>query len=158
EKTSDEKEAEKNIQRCKVILDLLEINGPKPSNTGAQVLKALKEASSDKVRAHAARWLGRTATKAKQDEVDPRPAIEALAEVLKTDKVASVREAAATALGEVARVRTDLRAAVPALTDALKDEDPAVRTAAAATLGRLGNDATPAVAALIDVVQDRKGD
>src|SRR5262249_54868962 len=31
EKTSDEKEAVKNIQRCKVILDLLEINGPRPS-------------------------------------------------------------------------------------------------------------------------------
>src|SRR5262249_54505108 len=90
--------------------------------------------------------------------VDPRTAIEALAEALKTDKSADVREAAATALGEVARVRTDLRAAVPGLTAAVKDDEPAVRAAAAQTLGRLGNDATPAGPARVGLLQDRQGD
>jgi HEAT repeat protein len=48
-------------------------------------------------------------------------------------------------------------AAVPALTEALKSDEPAVRAGAATALGRIGAPARPAVAALRGVLEDEHG-
>src|SRR5262245_47530391 len=65
-----------------------------------------------------------------------KEAVSPIIEVLKKDRDANVRKAAATALGQV---DPDPQLAVAALTTALHDKVPTVRIAAAGALGTLGN-------------------
>jgi HEAT repeat protein len=65
-----------------------------------------------------------------------------------TDKDATARQQAATALGQIGRE------AVPALTQALQDEDASTRSAAADSLAKIGEEAREAVPALKDALQD----
>src|SRR5262249_21140757 len=117
----------------------------------------------DRVRAHAAAWLGLTAKMAKDENVKPEATLAALAEALKEDKSEDVREAAAEAFGELAKVRVDkdkekLQPAVPALAAAMKDASMALRAQAAEALGRIGEPAKPAIPNLIDALLDTKAD
>jgi HEAT repeat protein len=87
-------------------------------------------------------------------------------------KRARVREACATALGRVGSdlltSKTDqpredslvkgFTAAVPVLSEALKDADPGVRAAAAESLGRLSEYARDALPALVETFKDKKAD
>lgn len=99
-----------------------------------------------------------------------------LREALKNDKSAKVREAAAAGLVQLAAERDPIkdavenpeekdktlvagfRAAVPLLTAALKDADPAVRATAAESLGRISKYAGEAMPTLIEVLKDKKSD
>ena len=81
-----------------------------------------------------------------------KEAVSAIIEVLKKDRDANVRKAAATALGQV---DPDPQLAVPALTTALHDKVPTVRIAAAGALGTLGNAAKESVPALQELQKDK---
>jgi HEAT repeats len=61
------------------------------------------------------------------------------------------RQRAAAALGGLG---AEASPAVPALADALSDEDPGVRQSAAEALGRIGPDASPALPALTQALAD----
>jgi HEAT repeat protein len=98
------------------------------------------------------------AKKAKDDNVKPESTFDGLAAAIREDKSATVRDAAAKAFGDIARVRTDMRAAVPALTAAMTDESMEVRANAAQCLGRIGRDASSAVDNLMAALLDKKGD
>src|SRR5262245_28896453 len=69
-KPDSDEERDKNVRRRRVILDVLEVSGPKANNVLPEVFKTLKADPDDGVRAAAARWLGNTALKAKQAELD----------------------------------------------------------------------------------------
>ena len=64
----------------------------------------------------------------------------------------STRSTAATQLGKIG---SEAKAAVPALTDALKDKHGQVRTAVAEALGKIGAEAKTAVPALTDALKDK---
>jgi HEAT repeat protein len=83
---------------------------------------------------------------------DARPAVPPLYEVLKKDRDANVRKAAATALG---KMDPDPKEAVPALQTALKDKSAAVRSAAATALAMMGPDARDALPDLEKLRQDK---
>jgi HEAT repeat protein len=155
-KPADEAERQKFVVGRSFILDVFSLAGPKTPGVLAEVYKTLKEDPDEEVRSAAARWLGDNARAAKDADLDPKPAITALAATLKADKAASVREASAAALEKVRQVRPDVRDAVPALTDAVKDPSEEVRAAAVKTLTQLGLDAAPAVPNLLDLVKDKK--
>jgi HEAT repeat protein len=156
-KPADEKDRQKFVTGRTFILEVvLSVAGPKTPGVLAEIYKTLKEDPDEEVRGAAARWLGDNARAAKDADLDPKPAITALATALKADKAASVREASATALEKMHQVRPDLRDAVAALTDAVKDPSEEVRAAAVRTLTQLGLDALPAVPSMIDLVKDKK--
>src|SRR5437016_2348719 len=97
------------------------------------LMKALKSRNA-KTRASAADELGHIGS---IRAADAKEAIPPLLGVLKKDRDADVRKAAATAIG---KMDPDPEEAVPALTEALKDKAPSVRMAAAGALGMLGSD------------------
>jgi HEAT repeat protein len=112
------------------------------------LIKDLKS-NNPKTRASAAEDLGhRGAVRA----AEVKEAIPSIVEVLKKDRDANVRKAAATALGQV---DPDPSTAVPALTAALRDKAPSVRIAAAGSLGMLGGEAKDAVPALQEAQKDK---
>jgi HEAT repeat protein len=92
------------------------------------------------------------------EQVQPASAQSAKAAALikeLADKNPTIRRNAAQELGDLADVRiTDARTALPALKDALKDTDPAVRQAVLAALGKIEPDKFPAL--LIDVLKNDK--
>jgi HEAT repeat protein len=126
------------------------------------LVKAMKSDKEAKLRAVAARAVGRAIARAfeiaREDGKElPRldDARDALASALKTDKDDSVREAAAQALGDIG---ADARAAVESLASALKDKhDPTVRAAASA-LRKMGKAAVKARADLLVLVGNKKAD
>jgi hypothetical protein len=95
-------------------------------------------------------------TNAKQELADGgAEAVPVLIELLQEDpdqggRSAEVRAAAAVVLGQVG---PEAKAAVPALTDALKDRDSLVRSMAADALDRIGPDAKPAVPTLVAMLR-----
>ena len=80
-----------------------------------------------------------------------RSLIQPLAEVLTSDKSATVRTAAARALG---RTGEYAKTATNAIIDGLKDSDPVVRAAVAEAIGRIGEEAKGAVPQLIALLKD----
>jgi len=92
-------------------------------------MKDLKSASS-KMRIDACKDLGHLGAISASNVKD---AVPVFIDLVKKDKDAGVRRAAATALGES---DPDPSTAVPALTDALKDKSNDVRIAAATALAR----------------------
>jgi HEAT repeat protein len=86
---------------------------------------------------------------------DAKDAVPYLLQVVKKDKDAKVREAAALALGKMS---ANPKEAVPVLIEALKDKENAVRAAAARALGQLGPDAKDAVPALEELRKSTEKD
>jgi HEAT repeat protein len=86
---------------------------------------------------------------------DAKSTIDIVAEALGKDKSEKVREAAAAALG---KMKPHSKTAVLPLANALKDADPATRSAAAESLRELGEDAVAARDALLDAFKDKKND
>jgi hypothetical protein len=82
---------------------------------------------------------------------DGGDAVPALARVLREDADREARHQAALALSKMAPAS---RAAVPALAEALADQEPAVRMNAAIALFRLRDEARPAIPALIQALKD----
>jgi HEAT repeat protein len=117
---------------------------------------ALRNDPEPVVRAAAAQSLGKMSAKCRTAKQDFGPGRDALFTAVRTDPSGAVREAAVRALGQLDP--GEIRPAVAALIDRLKDDYPDVRTAAAATLFKLGRDAVEAVPALREVVQDVKND
>ena len=114
----------------------------------AGFLKDLKSKDA-KTRAAAARELGHIGA---VNVADGKEAVPVLLEVLKKDRDAGVRQAAATALG---RMEPDPEKALSAFTAALKDKNAGVRSAAATALGQMGAEAGEAVPALRDAQKDK---
>ncbi len=127
------------------------------------LVKAMREDKDEVVRAAAAQATGRAVAKAfkqaRDDKKDELPRFDstrdALSSVLRTDKAAKVREAAADALGTIG---PEARGAVGGLAVALKDKQPAVVRAAATALRRMGKDAREAQPELQTVLGDAKAD
>jgi hypothetical protein len=123
----------------------------------------MREDRDEKTRASAARAVGRAVAKAfaqaREDKKDELPrfdnARDDLAAALRTEKSAVVREAAASALGDIG---PDARAAVGALALALKDRHVPTVRAAATALRRMGKDARDAQAELLALVGDTRAD
>ena len=112
------------------------------------LIKDLKS-NNPKTRASAVEDLGhRGAVRASE----VKEAIPSILDMLKKDRDANVRKAAATALGQV---DPDPSTAVPVLTAALHDKVPSVRIAAAGALGMLGDGAKDAVPALQEAQKDK---
>jgi HEAT repeat protein len=74
-----------------------------------------------------------------------------LADVLKSDKSAEIRVAAAVALG---RTGENAKSVLNSMIDGLKDPEPTVRVAVAESLGRIGDEAKVAVPALKALLKD----
>jgi HEAT repeat protein len=159
------------IQQRRAGLLAVEIIGPGKSRlVFPAVLTALHDDPDDKVRESAAAALGRLGGRMVDDVKDANridPAVdrkkplplnevrEGLGEALRGDKSPRVREACAVALG---KLEWSAKNAVPALAQALKDDNTAVRGAAVEALRRIGNDASDALAALQEIAKDEKGD
>jgi HEAT repeat protein len=112
------------------------------------LVKELKN-KNPKVRISAAEALGHIGAIRAADAKD---AVPVLLDILKKDKDANVRKAAATALGQM---DPDREQAVPGFIEALKDKSPAVRMAAAGALSILGEDARDAIPALKEAQNDK---
>src|SRR5262249_32535741 len=130
----------KDAKERRRALVAMEVLGEKsPRKVVSALSKALREDKDESIREGAALKLGRTIrrafAKARADKVEdlPRfdPGRDALSAAMRTDKVPRVREACAKALGEIGR---DARAAVGALSLALKDKHPGTQAAAANAL------------------------
>jgi HEAT repeat protein len=125
------------------------------------LVKAMRDDKDEKVRARAARSVGRAIAKAMQqardDKKDELPrfdnARDELIIVLRTDKIDAVREAAAAALGDVG---SDARGSASALALALKDKHDGTVVAAAVALRRMGRDAKEAESELTALLGDAK--
>ena len=144
-------------EKRRIALLAIELVGPaKSKNILPAMVSALRNDSEAVIRAAAAQGLGNIAIKCRNAKQDFGPGRDALFSAVRTDNSGAVREAAVTALGKLDP--GDVRPAVPALIERLKDEYPGVRTAAAATLFKLGREAVEAVAALGAVVADAKND
>jgi HEAT repeat protein len=122
----------------------LQLIGPRKSRkVTSALIAAVRENSEEKIRAGAARAIGRFAANAREDDDIALEKIrDALALALRTDKVPAVRKAAATALGEM---KGRAVGAVDVLALALKDTDPGTRTEAASALRQLGKNADDAL-------------
>ena len=129
-------------------LGSLEAQLPKKEDTPKN-LNLLKSSKSAKDRAFAAEQLG---LRGQVRATDVKEAVEPLMEAVKSDESASVRRAAATALGQIA---PDPEKAVPALTGALKDKAKDVRMAAALALGAFGPEARSALPALREMAGEK---
>ncbi|HLN32681.1 MAG TPA: HEAT repeat domain-containing protein [Gemmataceae bacterium] len=112
------------------------------------LIKDLKS-KSPKVRISAAEDLGHIGAIRAADAKD---AIPVLYEILKKDKDATVRKAAAAALGQM---DPDPQEAVPNFIEALKDKAAPVRIAAAGALAILGEEAKDAIPALQEAQNDK---
>jgi HEAT repeat protein len=85
---------------------------------------------------------------------DVKDAVGPLRELLKNDKDAKVRQAAAEALGNIGR---ELDQTIPALVEAMKsDKADAVKLAAIKALGQIGPEARSALPELRPIAQNRK--
>ncbi len=159
------------IQQRRAGLLAVEIIGPGKSRlVFPAVLTALHGDPDDKMRESAAATLGRLGGRMVDEVKDANridPSVdrkkplplnevrEGLAEAMRGDKSPRVREACAVALG---KLEWSAKNAVPALAQALKDDNSAVRAAAVEALRRIGNDASDALTALQEVAKDEKGD
>lgn len=74
-----------------------------------------------------------------------------LAEILRTDRRDTARMNAANALGYI-RANADI--AVPALIDAIQDEDLSTRGNAILSLSKFGTEAEPAIPAIVAALDD----
>src|SRR5581483_4207157 len=116
-------------------------------------LQMLKTSQNAKDRALAAQMLGKRGQINANDVAD---AIEPLTKSVNKDIDASVRKAAAEALGNIGAEATTV---VPALRSALKDKTVPVKMAAAVALGQFGTaakDAVPDLRALMKELNDKK--
>ena len=136
------------------LLALQSIGPNKSRKVTSALIAAVRENSEVKIRAGAARALGRFAARAHEDEDVPINKIrDALAATLRTDKTPAVRKAAATALGEM---KGRAVGAVDVLATALKDPDASVRTEAASALRNIGKHADDALAELQATLKNAK--
>jgi HEAT repeat protein len=157
EKGKDQKD------RRRGIIGLEQIGHQGSRKVTPALVKALREDKDAKVRATAARAVGRVTARAverardtKQDDsLRTDPVRDALATALRTEKEDAVREAAALALGDLG---PDARGAVGALGQALKDKNAATARAAVQSLRRLGKEARDAQADLQALLADKKAD
>jgi HEAT repeat protein len=124
-----------------------------PRNLAPLLIVALQDPDK-KVRAEAAKGLNQLGAVNKD-------VIPALVRALKDDEL-SVRRVAAGAIGNCARLgyRAEVKIAVPALIEMLKDKRPGrdeygddVRVYAALALGEIGPDARPSLPVLLDIVK-----
>jgi HEAT repeat protein len=152
------KDAKQRLRAALVVGLIGELKSPK---VVPALVKALGNDDDEKVRTAAAKAIGRNVAavfaKAREDKEEDLPTYDgarnALVDRLKGDKSDGVREACATALGEIG---PDAAAAVGALAGALKAKHDGTRTAAAEALRRMGKEARPALAALEEVLADKK--
>jgi HEAT repeat protein len=112
------------------------------------VLNAIEKDKDAQVRQEAVMLLGRLGPKT-------NGALKALVEALQTDKADEVREAAATAIGND-KFTEPAAAYVAVLADALKDPHAGTRVAVAASLRNMGENARPALGALIEAAKNPK--
>jgi HEAT repeat protein len=140
--------------RYKALLALQLIGPNRSRKVPSALIAAVRENSEEKIRAGAARVLGRFASKAREDEEVPIDKIrDALAATLRADKVPAVRKAAATALGEM---KGRAVGAVDVLALALKDSDAGTRTEAASALRQIGKNADDALPDLQATLKNAK--
>ncbi|MBX9680818.1 MAG: HEAT repeat domain-containing protein [Gemmataceae bacterium] len=130
------------------FISFVEAQAPKREDV-PKYLKALQSSQNAKDRAVAASMLGkRGAINVK----DVEEAIEPLKKTLEKDVDASVRKAAATAIGSIAPKPDET---IPLLIESLKkDKSSDVKLAIVETLGRYGADAKPALPAIRDYAKD----
>ncbi|MBI1916124.1 MAG: HEAT repeat domain-containing protein [Planctomycetes bacterium] len=155
----------KDPRTRRIALIALDQAGPQTRKIFDTIGAALRDDKEIAVRQGAALTLGRLGAKALDERtfinIPIVAGVEALAFAIKHDKSPVIREAAAAALARIASSVKDapaeVRATVPTLAAALKDESPDVRVAAADGLGAIGSDADKAVTALIQAVRDNKG-
>ena len=112
------------------------------------LLNAIQKDKDAQVRQEAVMVLGRLGPKT-------NGALKALVEALQTDKADEVREAAASAIGKE-EFSEPAAAYVAVLADALKDPHAGTRVAVAAALRNMGENARPALGALIDAAKNPK--
>lgn len=136
----------KNPKARSLAVLALGVIGPKPKGVTEGLFEALREDSDSEVRRDIALQVGKFGPEMKG-------AAEALGDRLVNDKNELVRQAAATALGGKLAEKTAVEQ-VPNLIKALKDKHDGVRRAAAETLKNLGDQAEPAVPALIDLAKN----
>lgn len=155
---------DKDPRTRRKALIALDRAGPQTRKIFDTIGAALREDKEVVVRKGAAVTLGRLGSKALDERtlinIPIGAGVEALAFAIQNDKSPVVREEAATSLamiaGTVRDAPAEVRATVPTLTTALKDESPDVRIAAANALGAIGSDADKAVQPLIQAVRDNK--
>ncbi len=153
----------------RIALIALDQAGPQTRKIFSTIGAALRDDKEIAVRRGAALTLGRLGSKALDERtlinIPIVAGVEALAFAIKSDKSPEVRKDAATSLAMIAGTAgtrkedapAEVRATVPTLAAALKDESPDVRVAAADALGAIGSDADKAVNALVQAVRDNKG-
>ena len=146
-----------SYDRRRAALLAAELVGPNKSTKVLPALTAaLRDDTEERLREAAAVALGRLGerqgSRAPNDRVSFEAPREGLIAALRTDKSGKVRRAAAEALGRLEAV--EAAPAVDVLAAALKDPDPATRTAAAESLRRIGADARDAVPALREALED----
>jgi HEAT repeat protein len=138
---------DKRFRRASLLA--METFGPKARGVAGGLLEALQKDPEPEIRREVAILLGRLGPELKGGA-------EALGEALKTDKADVVRQAAATALGGKWAEKAGDQVMV--LAGALKDKHPGTRAAAAESLRNFGENAKPAVPALLDVAKDKTAD
>ena len=164
------------MQMRRAALLAVEVSGPKNRQVFPALVAILADDPEEKIREGAALSLGRMAgrmveeakensrrtdpegfrdKKYKEDKLPLIGVRDGLATALRGDKSPRVREACATSLG---KLEWSASLAVPALAQALKDDNLGVRSAAVEALRRIGDDAAQALPALQDVLKDDKGD
>ena len=129
-------DADPKPERRRASVVALEILGDKSPRVVKALGKAARADADDEVRRQSIQLLASIPAEA-------RDAVDDLAAAFKADKVASVRESAAVALGKVG-VAGKAGIVLPVLTDGLKDADAKTRASVAEALGRLGPEAETA--------------
>lgn len=149
---------DKEVLMRRRALIALESAGPQTRKIFDELGAALRTDTEEIVRVSATQVTGRLAAKVieleRQTLIALKPATDALSAALTRDKAASVREAAAVALG---RMGVDSKSAVPQLGEALKDDSVPVRAAAADALASIGKDSKSVVTALTQAIAESKG-
>jgi HEAT repeat protein len=147
-------------ERRRAVVAIELIGATNSSKVTPALMDTLRSDKAAEVRRAAALGLGRTTSKliaeARAEETDP-PKVDDVRDVLATglkdDKADSVREACASALGDLGE---ESRKAVALLAATLKDKHAGTQLAAADALRRIGRDAREAVADLQTLVGDKK--
>jgi len=124
-----------NSQPVATDLELMEKYGTDLTRSIPALLEGL-QSSDIRIRRNAAFGLGELGA-------DGKPALQALANALRTDPDFEVRRNAAFALGEIGEP------AIPALLSMLNDRDPRIRRTVTAALVRIGQPAVPKLIALL---------